>query len=562
MSGNALKVLNQILAEQRKAAPDWPESEFFELFAARQVLRSFSLDNEELEAGLVDDSCDGGVDGFYVIVNGKLIRNADEAKDLKLLKQNIILDLVIVQATTEDSFQLKRIIRLKDTIEEIFDLERKDFSEPYNNAMLNAIDTFRTAHSVLLSKGFTFNASVFYVSKGDTPGDDEKLLRPKGKALEEASKNALPTITKCSFEFMGARELVELATKPPKSRHQLVCVTTVSPKDAGIVAFVKLKDYFRFITAESGELLDHIFDSNVRDYQGDVEVNRAIKDTLEHPGKAEFWWLNNGITILASKAEGTHGDLAVEQPQIVNGLQTSQVIYEYFKQKGLSAESGDRKLLVRIIESQDSDIQDQVIEATNSQTGISPASIWATDPLQRNIEKLFGKYSLFYDRRKNYWRNKDVPLAKIVGISELAQAVAAIWLQEPDHARARPARYFKDKDQYARVFSKDYPIDFYPVCASVKKKVATYLRTGVVERDHRTNLMFYVLMVVGCLSTKRFKPSIQEITKQNPNNVKDELIAQAVKIVRPIYDKLGADDKVAKGAELVVKVKEALEKKF
>ena len=123
MSKNDLQLLDQFLAERVTLAPEWTEGEYFELFAARQVLRNMALDNEELESGLVGDSTDskgkgsdGGIDGFYVIVNGKLIRNPLEANQLKSLKQNITLDLVILQATTEASFELKRITRLKDTL--------------------------------------------------------------------------------------------------------------------------------------------------------------------------------------------------------------------------------------------------------------------------------------------------------------------------------------------------------------------------------------------------------------------------------------------------------------
>jgi hypothetical protein len=104
------------------------------------------------------------------------------------------------------------------------------------------------------------------------------------------------------------------------------------PKDGGLVALVKLRDYLRFISHEdTGDLLDQLFDSNVRDYQGDIDVNLKIRDTLEHPGNEEFWWLNNGITVLASKADPAQGDLAIEDPQIVNGLQTSMELYEYFR---------------------------------------------------------------------------------------------------------------------------------------------------------------------------------------------------------------------------------------
>ncbi len=74
----------------------------------------------------------------------------------------------------------------------------------------------------------------------------------------------------------------------------------MTPKDGGLIALIRLKDYLTFITnPETSDLLDHLFDSNVRDYQGDVEVNREIRESLENPGKEEFWWLNNGITVVA-----------------------------------------------------------------------------------------------------------------------------------------------------------------------------------------------------------------------------------------------------------------------
>jgi hypothetical protein len=82
----------------------------------------------------------------------------------------------------------------------------------------------------------------------------------------------------------------------------------------------------------------------VRDYQGDVEVNREIRDALENPGNEEFWWLNNGITILASKANYAQGDLVLDDPQIVNGLQTSIEIFEYFRREASNAKSADKKL--------------------------------------------------------------------------------------------------------------------------------------------------------------------------------------------------------------------------
>ncbi len=51
----------------------------------------------------------------------------------------------------------------------------------------------------------------------------------------------------------------------------------------------------------------------MREYEGAIEVNRAIRDTLESQKRdINFWWLNNGITIVATKESMIIGDLVLE----------------------------------------------------------------------------------------------------------------------------------------------------------------------------------------------------------------------------------------------------------
>ena len=64
---------------------------------------------------------------------------------------------------------------------------------------------------------------------------------------------------------------------------------------------MSLGDYMRFLADDSGALRRHIFDWNVRDYQGNVEVNREIERSLLADSSPEFWWLNNGVTIICSR---------------------------------------------------------------------------------------------------------------------------------------------------------------------------------------------------------------------------------------------------------------------
>ena len=492
------------------------------------------------------------------------------AEDLKTLTQTVTIDLIIVQSSVETKFTLARVLRLKDTLDDVLSIHRepKDFSEAYNERLSDAIQRFRVTHRVLARKLSALSVSIFYATKGDA----EKILKipndvkRKADAIEIGAPRILNSVSACKFTFLGARELVELARKPPKITYNLRCFQTIPSDHGGYVSLVKLRDFYRFITDGGTQLIDHLFDSNVRDYQGDVEVNKAIRGTLAQ-SKEDFWWLNNGITIVATKAGGDLLDLVIDEPRIVNGLQTSQEIFDYFSGNRAALDKDNRYALVRTISSTDSETRDRIIEATNSQTGMQPASLWATDPIHRDLEKLFPRVGLYYDRRKNYWRNRNVHISQIVGITELAQSVIAVVLRAPDDARARPARYFKkadkekEKARYEDVFNaRRYPIDIYVVCAQLRKKVEKFLRTVEPDRQHRNNLLFYVLMTAACLATKANKPTPNRLSKIDVSAMTDSLMTDALGIVRPIYKRLGATDKVAKGTELLHRLKRKLER--
>lgn len=564
-----LTVLKQILAQEKaQLDPSKKDDEFFEFFGAQQVLRDYQLDPEEIKSGLVGQTSvpnskgtDGGIDAIYLLVNGRLIRDLDQAQDLKALKQNIVFDVVVIQSSLESGFGLDRLIRLKDTSENIFRIDREadKFAEAYNEELLDCIRRFRETHRALITKHPTFNISYLYLTRGDTTKVAPDVAN-KAKQIEQDLPRLLATVSKCGFTFIGARELIDLYRKPPKSSFTLKCADSIAG-GTSYLALVELKEFNRLITSEKGELLEYLFESNVRDYQGDVDVNKQIRDTLNIPtDNAEFWWLNNGVTILSPKIGGHSKELTIDEPQIVNGLQTSMEVYEHFRVNPQSP-AGRRHAVVRLIESADIKQQDRIIKATNSQTKIPPQYLWATDELQRDIEQLFRASGLHYDRRKNSWRKLAVGLQKVVGMTELAQAVSAIYLQEPDHARARPSRYFK-KDQYAKVFSTKVPIELYVICALLRKRAEAFLQTAESDRMHRNNLLFYLLMAVVAVKLKTPRANGNALAGLKVGEVDDTVLATALTLVRPVYEEFGASDTAAKGPEMLAELKTVLKSQF
>ena len=91
------------------------------------------------------------------------------------------------------------------------------------------------------------------------------------------------------------------------------------------MALVKLKDYNNLIVDENGRLRRHLFEWNVRDYQGNVAVNQDIRKSLTVPDSPEFWWLNNGVTIICSDATSAGKTYSLSDIQIVNGCGSTGV---------------------------------------------------------------------------------------------------------------------------------------------------------------------------------------------------------------------------------------------
>jgi hypothetical protein len=94
-------------------------------------------------------------------------------------------------------------------------------------------------------------------------------------------------------------------------------------------------------------------------------------------------------------------------------LQTSREIYNFFANGGGSTE--ERNLLIRVIVPSAMESRYRIIRATNSQTVITAASSRATDLIHRGIEEYLHTYGIYYDRRKNFYKNQGKSIRSIIG---------------------------------------------------------------------------------------------------------------------------------------------------
>lgn len=482
MSNFLTVVKAEMEARIAEATPPVARSRVFDILASEVVLNHLDLSADEIESGLTDGGGDGGIDAAYVFLNQELVTEEHEVLQDGFVPgsayRGASLSLWIVQAKEEKSFKSGTLVTVADGVRDLLDLEKSRAElekDGYSSVILDRVFEFRDALVGLRRLHPDTSVHFAYVTLGDT-SEIAKAVETKTKALEKLIQHGLE-IGSFTSQMLGAEEIWDALKQTPNYGSELRVVESFAHEtpdaERSYVCLVTLKDYLAFIREEgTGAYRDYLFDGNVRHHEGSsASVNREISQGLADSEAPEFWWLNNGVTVICSTASSQGKTFALDDVQIVNGLQTSRTIFDSLRDAKSDDPALARNVLVRIIESDDPATINRVIRATNRQTPVREESLRATDEVQLLIDRHMLTTGLFYDRRRNYYKNIGKPRAKIVGVRALTQAMLAITLGRPDDARARPGDYLSEDKQYATVFSPHVMLEIYPWAFRAQKLV-------------------------------------------------------------------------------------------
>lgn len=528
------------------------DADAFEFFCAETVLKRFALTFDEIAKGVVDGKNDGGIDSVYFFVNRSLIAIDTE---MDTFKSPVSVDLFIIQSKIEGGFSETAMTKLLASVPELIrlDADTATLATLYNSDVLEIFEKYRDGLTELAEQFPRVNVHVIYATLATAENDKVKVMIP---GLQKAVADRFPKST-CTVELWNAGKLYDEARKQNVLVKQLPFVKSAISHGKGYVLLATLKDYYDFITLDGGQIVDALFEFNVRDYQSSASVNKEIAETLQlAQDEADFWWLNNGVTILAEEAQSQDNKLTIKNPLVVNGLQTSHEIHRFFNDGGTDVK--ERAVQVRVLEIDDEARRDRVIKATNSQTSIKPASLYATEPFQRKIENYFDQLGIFYDRRKDYWRNKGKPADKIIGIERLAQSVMSIRLERPHDARARPTTIMKNDVEYQALFSDATDLKIYEVCARLYFAVDTYFRkeSANIDSKYRNNLRYHVMMQLAWKLNNSRPVHTAALRILKVANLTDADIKTVLDHTITLFDAAGAQDKVAKGEAFTTTLKQ------
>jgi hypothetical protein len=551
MSKNAQILLENLIEQEFQNNDNYSIiSDYFEFFSASQILKNQGLSDDEVDNGIVGKGLDGGCDSIYLFLNNLLI--TPDVIDHISAPKDSILEMIIIQSKKTTSFGEAAVMKWKTISENLLDLSKTitDFMERYNADVLEAFTTFRDTYTRLITSRVKLKFRFYYATLAS---ELHPNVIQQAEELKDTIKRLFPNAV-VEVTFVDSDALFDMYNAVIENRVNLrFADIPISPNQKNYVALVDLKSYFNFIVNDEGDVRKSFFDSNVRDYQGKNNVNNSISETLHRIDNNDFWWLNNGVTVLASEATLVNNrELQIVNPEIVNGLQTSMEIYNYFSQNREALESEKRSVLLRIIVPDNEESRDQIIFATNNQTNIPKATLRVTDPIHLQIEMYFKSRGLFYDRRKNYYKNQGRKPAEIVGVSFLAQCLITIFLKKPDYARARPSTLLNDEKTYNELYEKNNDLEVFYRVAVLGKKIQKNVRSvSDYSQAEKSDILYYVLyaVIADVLNKKNITPS--DIKNLDMDSVTDTIIESIRNRVYEIYKQHGGNGRVAKSAEFI-----------
>lgn len=539
-------LLKDVLAtySEQNELSSFSEDQIFELFVIQQITKDANLDFREIEDGTVDGGDDGGIDSFIILINDKSVSTIEELEDYKFSPDTQVIAF-ITQAKLATSISEKAIDKLYITLPLIFDLNytEQDLWRRFNNRLVEKILILRKVWSLAVQHHTKMTIHLSYASRANEVRRNS-ALESKSQQVCRTIRETTYDICQADFRFFSAKELIQLYQK--RQSTSLTLKFKENPVaieyrrgNYGYIGVVRLEDYHEFLVDDSGTIREFILEENVRHYQGEVDVNKGIRKTLEDDLNVDFWWLNNGITMIASKCSPYPRELHLENVQIVNGLQTSYTIGRFYNREKIEKQD-NRSILVKvlIVDSDDKETIDKIISSSNKQNPVTPTVLRATDSIQRKLELFFYTRGYYYDRRKNYYKNQNKPAKKIFSIQYAAQAIESILNFNPSAARSKPTTLIKSNKSYESIFDEDRSYEAYLNCCLLHQQVTDFIKEKLPreERSEAKNFAYHISRISASILTGEVEYTANHIKDLALNDLPTDLLNQAYKLLRELLN--------------------------
>ncbi len=474
-----------------------------------------SLNTDEIEDAITDGSYDGGIDAIYIndkevhIFSFKYTDNFENTK--KNFPENDLNNLIVtIESIFEQSVD-KDLVNsaLWEKICEIWELLKSStlkFKYYICSNKLKPVETARKKFEGALNK-YHF-VEFYYIEQEDFAA---KLLESKYKKVDG------------NIRFID-KQYFERSDGPLK----------------GIVATVAASDLIKLVQDldDASKINESAFNDNVRIYfKQKNKINEGIYNTALSELNYEFWYLNNGITIVCGECSYQPNSrtpwVELKNFQIVNGGQTTHALFEAYTADKNKID--DVSVLVRICQTRDTSISEKISETTNKQTPVLSRDLHSNDSIQKKLEDEFKTLGFFYERKKNQYA--DEPRSERLDSELLGQLSLAYDLDMPADAKNNKALVFgKNYDDIfndsttALALLKVYQI--YKPIEEKKKEIKKKQRNRLQVDDRYVFIIWGTFHILNSVKVVAEEENISLDTDANRNKAIEKAVEYIADIVQ------------------------------
>ncbi|MDQ0861602.1 AIPR family protein [Bacillus sp. V2I10] len=396
--------------------------------------------------------------------------------------------------------------------------------------------------------------NCYYITNNDISEHENIQKKSALKNVKEEYKN----LKYFFYDFENIHEAIEIkkGMLPKNFRDKKIKLPIQSNFESfgTLVTMVKVNHFAEFVN-EGGNTLFH---SNIRNFLKGTKINQGIKKTLKEELN-NFWYYNNGVTIVCDDYAFVRGLVNITAPQIVNGCQTAKTLAGYFKNM-TSSEINELEqegyILIKIIKTKKSadenlkkELRDKITRYTNSQNAVKGLDFYALDTFQRTLKISFKQYGYYYEIQRGSFITEPPSIQKsykgndqynylleavknskkfVLPAKEIIQSFTAAIKQMPNVAYGRANELTPLGSQWEKIINDDtkkLPLEHFLFPFLVLKFAKEELNYKAGPNDFRKNAAF-LFVSTYYLFLLRLYNQIKHLEIESPTDISIEFFTR------------------------------------
>ncbi|MGN0507358.1 MAG: AIPR family protein [Lachnospiraceae bacterium] len=504
----------------------------FEHFVNKCVVNRYTTERFD-PSEVMTDKGEIGIDGVAIILNGQLVSDLEGCRAVFDQKRKVTTEFIFIQSKTSESFDGGEINTFFKGIKHFF--ENEEERPNTNEKMEKLIEIKDYIYSQSIGQSIKPALEMYYVCCGKW-NEDNNLSN--NIATDVRFFKDTGDFSSVKFYPYDKDKVITMYTEMRRKISRTFVMEKRLPfyKMEGIkqayFGLIKCKDVANLLTDDQEKLFNNIFEDNVRDFQGYNSVNTEIRDAIiDKENQDRFSVLNNGITIVAKDIQTEGDNITIFDYQIVNGCQTSRVIFDN-KEHLLEGSS----VLAKIVQVDDDEVLDKIVYTSNRQTEVKYEAFSSANRFHKMLQEYYNSvdinYRLYYERRsKQYDMDHFIDKNKVVTLAGQTFAYISMFLNEPHSVN----RYYGEllEAYKKRVYGRDDFVEPYYIAAYYVYYIDTAIKKKQIGKEFK-HFKYHIICSIRALTCNAKVCWGNSRELRNQATKLDELLHDSVKLNRII----------------------------